>query len=195
MALSLSVTTLTATQTPTAEQAPQEQPPFPTGATVAYIDIQRIAAESDEGQVATTEVQKLSEQKLAEIQGVTKELQDSREKLRQGQTVLSGEATLQLQADIDRLQREVGRLNEDAEAEVGQLRQQLQVEFNKKLFPVIAQVATDKGLQFIFSAGDAGLVWADGALDLTSEVIAQFNAATGTPPAAAAPSEPSDEAR
>ena len=35
---------------------------------------------------------------LRRSRSVTKELQDSREKLRQGQTVLSGEATLQLQA-------------------------------------------------------------------------------------------------
>lgn len=191
--LSVSVMTLISAQAPTEEQAPSGQtltnettqaspPPFPSDATMAYIDIQRIATESIEGQALTEEVQKLSEAKVAEIEKVTSQLQESQERLRQGQTILSSDAALQLQREIDRMQRELTRLNEDAEVEVGELRQKLQARFNQKLFPVITQVANDKQLQFIFSAVDAGLVWANGDLDLTSEIISQLDAASDEVP-------------
>jgi hypothetical protein len=40
------------------------------------------------------------------------------------------------------------------------LQQTLQQEFQQRLEPVLQQVATDMGLQFVFSGPDAGLVWA-----------------------------------
>ena len=114
------------------------------------------------------------------------------QKLQQGQTVLSAEARLKLQQDLEKMQLEVQRFNQDAEVEVQELQRQLQLDFQKKLIPILDQVANDKQLQFVLSVGDSGLVWADPALDITDDVIAHLDAAaTGTPPAAA-PSQPAD---
>ena len=49
-----------------------------------------------------------------------------------------------------------------------------------KLSPVIQQVATEKGLHLLFSVVDAGMVWADLALDITTEIIQRFDAAAKT---------------
>ena len=43
----------------------------------AFVDIQRVATESDSGQNANTKVQELSEEKLAEIETRTTELQEN----------------------------------------------------------------------------------------------------------------------
>ena len=58
------------------------------------------------------------------------------------------------------------------------MQQQLQAEFQRKLSPIIQQIATEKGLHLLLSQTDAGMVWADSGLDLTAEVIKRFDAAT-----------------
>ena len=59
-----------------------------------------------------------------------------------------------------------------------------------RLTPIIQDVANERGLHLLFSVVDSGLVWADPALDITTEVIQKFDAAGGgaaPKPAAAAP--------
>ncbi len=163
-------------------------PPFPAGAKFAYVDLQRVAAESVEGQAANAKVQELSEQKLAEIEEKNTMLQVSQQKLAQGQTVLSPDVRLQLQREIDRMLLEIERFSQDAEVEVGTLQQTLQIEFQQRLLPVIDQVANERQLDSIFSLGESGLVWAASSLDLTDEIIRQFDASGSPPPPAAAAS-------
>ena len=168
----------------------------------AFVDIQRVANDSEEGQAANTKVDELSERKLAEIDAVNstgqgevaslnQELQEAQLKLQQGQNVLSTDAAGTLQRQIVRLQRdvertsqdtqaEIQRMTQDAEAEVQELQQQLQLEFQRRLIPAIDQLAAEKNLSFIFNA-QQGLVWADPSRDLTQELIDALN---GAPPAA-----------
>jgi outer membrane protein len=182
----------------------QEAPAAAPGeGALAYVDLQRVASESDAGQQANARVQELSQQKLSEIEVKTAELQgrvsalneqlqELQQKLQQGQTIMSVEARLELQRQISKLQidvqrttqdsqAEAERLTQDAEAEVQQLQQELQIEFQKRLVPVLEQVAVDRKLSFIFSASEGGLIWADTSLDLTEELIELLNAQTGAP--------------
>ena len=165
-------------------------------ASFAYIDIARIAAESTEGQAANAKVQELSEQKVAQLEatntqvqervnGMNQQLIEARQKLQQGQNVISVEAASSLQREISRLevdiqratqdsQAELQRMSQDAEAEVTELQQSLQADFETKLIPAIDKLAAEKGLSFIFNAAQ-GLVWADPSLDLTQELIDTLN--------------------
>ena len=174
---------------PPAQAAPS-RPPFPAGAKFAFVDLQRVAGESVEGQAANAKVQELSEQRLGELDQRNTTLQANQQKLQQGQTVLSPDVRLQLQRDIDKMVLDIERFSQDAEAEVGTLQQTLQLEFQQKLLPVIDRVANEKQLDFVFSVADAGLVWADVSLDLTDEIIRQLNA-NGSPPPPAAGASPS----
>jgi len=168
---------------------------FPAGSKFAFLDIQRVVGESNEGQEANSRVEALSDQKLSEIDAKTRELQvevdglnqqlqEQQQRLQQGQNVMSIEASTNLQRDIARLQvriqrsnqdsqAEVERFTQDAEAEVQELQQQLQIEFQTKLAPLIQQVATDRQLFFIFNSTD--VIWADLALDITQELIDRLN--------------------
>ena len=200
-AFGLSVLALPAAQTTTPGQAPAGQtepvppaqaaplrPPFPAGAKFAVVDLQRVATESVEGQAANAKVQELSEQKIAEIAEKNTTLQASQQKLQQGQTILSADVRLQLQRDIDKMLVDIERFTQDAEVEVSALQQTLQLEFQQKLVPVISQVANEKQLDFIFSVADSGLVWAAPSLDVTEEIIRQFDASGSPPPPATAAS-------
>ena len=160
-------------------QAPQARLPFPPDAKYAYVDLARIAAESADGRAANQQVQQLSDQRIQQIQGRNQELQASQQKLQQNASVMSPEAQLALQQEIERIGLEVQRMTQDAEAAIAQLQQQLQLAFQNKLIPAINQVATSKGLHAIFNAGEGGLIWADPALDISADVVQELDRAAG----------------
>ncbi len=58
-----------------------------------------------------------------------------------------------------------------------ELQQQLQQDFQVRLEPVLQEIGREKGLHFIFNGPDAGLVWADNALDISADVIKKLDAA------------------
>lgn len=160
-----------------AQAAQAEQPPFPAGTQYAFVNIQRIAAESAAGITLTGKVQALNQEKVNELNERNVALQAAQQKLDAGATVLSPTAIAQLQTDIERQQIDIQRFTEDAQAEVANLQTQLQDEFQLRLSPIIEDVATQRGLHLIFSVIDSGLVWADQSLDITTEVIERFDAA------------------
>jgi Skp family chaperone for outer membrane proteins len=127
-------------------------------------------------------VQTLSEQKIQMLEGRQLELQASQQQLQQNANVMSAEAQLQLQREIERLNIDIQRMNQDAEAEVAGLQQTLQLEFQQKLVPAIDRVAASKGLRFIFSAGNGGLIWAAPAFDITADVVAELDKASQPTP-------------
>jgi outer membrane protein len=183
-------------QPATTQPAPAPQPPapFPQGAKVAFVNLQAIAQLSADGKAANAKVQALAQKKQAEGQAKAKQLQDNQAKLQTSGTVMSDEARSQLEKDIDRQTREGQRFEQDAQAELTELQQELQNEFQKKLMPVLEQLSKEKGLQVLFSAADSGVVWAEPGLDLTLEAVKKMDAATGgarptaaTPPTSAAP--------
>ncbi|HYB94404.1 MAG TPA: OmpH family outer membrane protein [Vicinamibacterales bacterium] len=179
---------------PAPTQAPAQPPapkPFPQGAKVAYVVLQRIANESADGRVATTRIQALQQKKAAELTEKNKQLTALQQRLEKEGSVMSANAAADLQKQIEKLNVDVQRFTQDAQAEVQELQQQLQGEFQQRLEPVLAQVAEDMGLQFVFNGPDAGLVWADSALDISGEVIKKLDSSSGKPaPKPAAPTKP-----
>jgi Skp family chaperone for outer membrane proteins len=153
---------------------------------VAFINTQRIAAESSEGRAATTKLKALNDKKVLELNDKQKQLQAQQQKLQSGGSVLSDAARVDLEKNIERMQVEIQRFTQDAQAEVQELQQQLQQEFQVRLEPVLQEIGREKGLHFIFNGPDAGLVWADAALDISGDVIKKLDAgkpAGSKPPA------------
>lgn len=181
-------------QQPPAQPAPAAQPqpprPFPEGAKFAYIDIQRVAAESNEGKASTARVQALNQKKVAELNDLNKRLQADQQKLQSQGAMLNDAARAELGRAIERQTKELERSQQDAQEEVQQLQGDLQNVFQAKLYPIIQQVVGERGVQILFSQRDSGIVYADPGLDLTADVIRRFDAAAATPAPAAAPATP-----
>jgi outer membrane protein len=167
-------------QLPPAQQA-QPPRPFPEGAKYAFVYLHLVAQNSSEGRAASTRIEELQKKKQAELQEKNKQLLAVQQKLQQGGTVLSDPARAQLEKDIERMQREIQFLQQNAQAEVQDLTQDLQEEFRVKLMPVIEQVGAERDLHIIFSAGDAGMIWANPGLDITQEIIRRLDASAGKP--------------
>lgn len=204
VAVALSIVLLAApvlAQTPAAPAAPAgasvpapAPAPFPQGAKYAFINVQRIANESTEGKAATGRVQALNQKKVTELNEKNKALQTAQQKLDSSASVMNDAARGLLQKDIERQQVDIQRFTEDAQQEVQALQNDLMNEFQRKLAPVIQQVAQEKKLDLLFSASDSGIVWAEPGLDLTDEVIKKFDGSGGTAaapvPAAPKPAAP-----
>lgn len=167
--------------TPAGQQPPAAPKPFPEGAKIAYVDLNRIAQSSAEGKAAATKIQEYQKKKVGEIQEKSKQLEEMRKKLEQGGTVLSDSARGQLEKDIDRSTRELQFLQQSAQAEAEQLERELNAEFQRKLNPVLQQVSEEKGLHMLFSIRDNGALWANTGLDLSDEIIKRLDAAAKAP--------------
>lgn len=178
---------------PPAQVAPAPAPKsFPPGATIAFVDIQRVVQLSAQGKAASGQVQALQARKQAELGEKNKQLQGLQQKAQAG-GVMSETAQADLAKQIDKAQKDIERAQQDAQQELQDLQQDLQADFQRKLMPVIQQVAARRGLLMVFTP-DAGIVWADAGIDLTGEVITAFDAAAPAstmpatkPPAAAKP--------
>jgi outer membrane protein len=154
---------------------PQPPAPFPQDSKIAYIDFQQIAATSASGKEATKKLEALQAKKLAELQEKNKQLQALTTKRDQGGSVLNDTARAQLDKDIERLQREAQFAQTNAQAEMQDLQNELQGEFQKRLLPIIEELAKEKGLYAVFT-GESGIVFAHPGLNLSDEVIKRLDA-------------------
>jgi len=153
---------------------PEAPRPYPEGAKIAYI----------EGKAATAKLQELEKKKVAELTEKNKALEAAKTKQQTSATIMNDSARLALEKEVDKLTREIQFLQQEAQSDRQALQAELQVEFQRKLNPVLEQVGKEKGLHMLVDINNAGAVWVDTGLDLTGEVIKRLDAAR---PAAAPP--------
>jgi len=161
---------------PAAPAVAQPPVPFPAGAKMAYINPQRIFQESAEGKTALTRVQTLINRKQTEGQDRQKKLAADQQKLQTSGGVMNEAARSQLEKEIEKEQVDGQRFQQDAQAEINELQQEVQNEFIKKVSPMIEAVAKEKGVQLVFDLNNAGLAYFDPGLDLTADVIKKRDA-------------------
>src|SRR5258708_34443811 len=164
--------------TPPAVAAPKPQPPapFPQDAKIAFIDVNLIAGRSRAGKEASKRLSDLTSKKSTEINDRNKQLQALTAKRDSGGGVLSDAARAQLDKDIEKLQRDIQFAQTNAQAELQDLQNELQGEFQKRLLPVIEEVATEKGLHAVFSIADSGAAYVQPGLHISDEVVKRLDA-------------------
>ena len=174
-----------------APATPPAQPPapFPAGAKIAYVNLQQVANLSAEGKSLTAKVQALMQKKQNEAQAKSKALADNQNKLQTQSGLMSETARAALEKEIERQNVEGQRFQQDAQAEINELSQQLQNEFQQKLFPILDQLVKEHDLHLLLSAADAGIVAGNPGIDLTLEAVKKLDeksVAGGAKPAAPA---------
>ena len=159
--------------------APKPAPPvpFPQDAKVAFIDVNMIAGMSAAGKDASKKLSDLTTKKQTEINEKNKQLQALTTKRDTGGAVLNDTARAQLDKDIDKLQRDIQFASTNAQAEVQDLQNELQGEFQKRLIPVIEEVAKEKGLHAVFSIADSGAAYVHPGLNISEEIVKRLDAA------------------
>ena len=159
-----------------APAAAQPPVPFPQGAKIAFFNPQAVFQGSADGRAAVTRVNALIQKKQTENADKAKLLQGNQQKLQTSGSVMNEAARTQLEKEIDRQTKEAERFQQDAQAEINELQQEVQNDFVKKLSPIIEQLATEKGLQMVFNAVESGIAWAMPGLDITPDVVKRLDA-------------------
>jgi outer membrane protein len=163
-------------QPPPAPAAAQPPAPFPLGAKVAFFNPQAVFQNSIDGKAAVTRVNALIQKKQTENADKAKLLQGNQQKLQTSGSVMNETARVQLEKEIEKQTKDAERFQQDAQAEINELQQEVQNEFVKKLSPIIEQIAVEKGLQIVFNLAEAGVAWATPGLDLTGDVVKRLDA-------------------
>jgi outer membrane protein len=156
--------------------AAQPPAPFPQGAKIGFVNFQRVVSESTDGKASSSKIQALNKKKQDEGTQKAAQLKANQDKLQASGSVMSDAARSQLEKEIERQQVEAQRFQQDAQAELNELQQELQADFIRKVTPILQQVATERGLHALFNAQEAGFAWVDPGLDLTAEVIKKLDA-------------------
>ena len=162
---------------PAAAPALPPPPPFPAGAKFAFVNLQAIAQLTAEGKAAASRVNALAQKKQNEGAEKAKALQSNQTRLQTSGSVMSDTARTLLEKEIERQQVEGQRFEQDAQAELNELQEQLQKEFQAKLLPVLETLSKEKGIQALYSAGDAGVIWIEPGIDLTLEAVKRMDSA------------------
>ena len=135
----------------------------------AVVNVQRLIAESSIGKAATARLRAFQAEKQ-------KALADKQAELQQ-----LGRANA-ARARIERAQLDLQHLAQDAEAALAALNEQLQDEFDKKLRPIVAEIAEEEHIGIIFEIPHQTIVWASPSIDVTSKVIERLEAASKPKP-------------
>jgi Skp family chaperone for outer membrane proteins len=162
---------------PAPAAAPTQPPaPFPTGAKIAFFNPQAVFQASADGRTAVARVNALIQKKQTENADKAKLLQGNQQKLQTSGSVMNEAARVQLEKEIEKQTKDAERFQQDAQAEINELQQEVQNEFVKKLSPIVEQICKEKGLELMFNASESGIAWAAPGLELTAEVIKKLDA-------------------
>ena len=138
---------------------------------VGVVDFERAVVESTEGKKSSVKFN-------AKLEGRQKEVEEAQNKLRTQERVLSDAAKADLQRDIDRRQTELTRVNEDAQKELGALRDELLRPVADLATKILNAYASDQGYTIIIDVSNPGnnVIWANPAADITTELIRRIDA-------------------
>jgi outer membrane protein len=163
--------------TPAPPAAAPAPVPFPADAKIAFLDMQSVVNNSKLGKAGQEQLKALSDKKGAEISGQNTKLKTLQTEVQTGASVLSAAVLAQKNGEIDRLTREIQFAQEQAQADVQALSDQLLQEFGNKVLPIVEQIRNERGLWVVFTLGDGtGVAAVHPGLDVSAEVVRRLDA-------------------
>jgi outer membrane protein len=151
---------------------------------IGVINVERLVQESALGKEAFNRVKRINDAKKDEGEKLQKELRDLEQKLADQGSALADDKRETLQKSYQEKAIAFKRFQDDASRELDTAQKKELGDLERRVFPVINQVGKEKGYTLIFNKFQAGLLYADDAVDLTDEVLKVFNTTVAVPAAA-----------
>jgi outer membrane protein len=145
-----------------------------TGGRVGVVDFQGVAFSSDAGVAATTDIDAKAAELEAGLGIIQAQLAEAQTRYETQQRALSTAALLQLEAEITRINTQLTRGAEDAEAEIAALQGALLQPISDAVQQLVLDYAEEENFTLILDA-TAGIVFASEDADITSEIILRMN--------------------
>ena len=160
----------------------------PAPSKVAMIDISRAVLSTTEGKRDLDALDKKFEPRRTALQQQGTELQGLQKQLSDGGSKLAEDQRSELVRNIQQKQLALQHASEDAQSDYRREQGEVVGRVLKKMAPVIDKYARDNNFTMIFDAQfwpTGPVLWASGsAADITSAIVAAYNAQAGAAPAA-----------
>jgi outer membrane protein len=163
----------------------------PVGASkIAVIDFERAVTGTAEGKKAAEQFQGEITKRQGVMQEKNKKGQDLQTKLQTQDKVLSEAQKADYTKQLESLQTELTRDNEDAQRELGDLQQRLFAPIAQRVQQAIKDYATENGFGLVLdtSSQNNNIMHASDVADITTEIIRRVDATPPKTPAAPAKS-------
>ena len=143
---------------------------------VGVVDIQAVIAQSKEGQAARNKVAAEAAEKQKEISVKEGEIKQMDAELQKQSPVLSDAAKKEREEEIRRRLRDLKRLTEDFNRDLGKRETELINYLLRDVTAVIREYGKEKGYSVIVERGQGGVIYCSDSADLTKEILERYNA-------------------
>src|SRR5215470_2198957 len=145
---------------------------------VAVVDFQKAVTENTEGKKAQERFMAELNKRQKEFEDKQKAMTDAQTKLQNGDKTLNDTVKSDLSKQIDKLNTELQRMNDDAQKELGELQQSLFRPIMEKAQAAVGTYSTENGFSVVFDASSqaSNIVHFDSVADITTEIIRRMDA-------------------
>jgi outer membrane protein len=159
---------------------------------VAVVDFQKAVTENGDGKKAQERFMAEFNKRQSEFEGKQKSMADMQTKLQTGDKALSESAKADLAKQIDKLNVDLQRMNDDAQKDLGELQQQLFRPIAEKAQEAIKSYSTENGFAVVFdtSSQASSIIYVQDVADITTEIIRRMDATAAKAPSAPATATP-----
>jgi outer membrane protein len=162
-------------------------------AKIAFIELEEVAAATNEGQKAVTDVQKKYEPQKARLEALKTDIDSLTKQLQSAPATMTEEEKASRARDIDTKQKQLQRDADDAQTSYNNDVQDSIAKILRKLGPVVVKYVQENGYTVLLDntgqpqQGGLNILW--GGTDISQAVVDAYNAGSGV--AAPMPSAPS----
>jgi outer membrane protein len=153
-------------------------------AKVAYVDLQRVMLEVDDGKAAKARLQKWLDERQKEIDKEQQALKTEKETLDKQSSAMSADVKQQKAEELQRKVMTLAQKWEKSRAEAANKERQEMEPIINKIDQVVASIAERDDLAFVLERRDSGIVFARSQYDISNEVIRAYNSAKKAAPVA-----------
>jgi outer membrane protein len=140
---------------------------------IGYVDVQRAIQETEEGKAARNRLKTEFEQRRAQIDKKSQDLEKMQQEYDKQQAVLSDEAKKKKQEEFQKLLIDTRKSASELQEDLGGKEQQAMAAILQKLNQVVAEIAERESIAFVMDK--ATLLYGPQAADLTNEVVRRYN--------------------
>lgn len=160
---------------------------------VGIINLRGAIGSTAEGKQASAELQSQFAPRSAEIDNLTKQINDLQQKLQAGTGKLSQEEEARLTAEGQRLTQRLDRRRSDFQEDASAAQQDVLERIGRKMVDVLDRYARENGFSIVLdtSGQNSPILYASEQINITQDIVRLYDQAypvkTGTAPAAAKP--------
>lgn len=144
-------------------------------AKVGFVDVQRVAAESEKGQQTANQFREELQVKQTEINAREQEIRRLEQELEKQALLLSEPARREREETIRRKIREVRRMAEDFDRDLKRRQRELRGTILKEVAALVAEYGKQHGYALIIDAAAGGVLYGDPEANLTGEILRLYD--------------------